>query len=72
MTTEIFDKDLHYKISEPQILNAADYGIPQTRTRCFMVSILSKEHFYHFPEEIKSTITLSDGQKKAEQIMRHF
>lgn len=34
-----------------QILNAADYGIPQHRERCFMVSWLGN-HYYKFPKEI--------------------
>ena len=32
-------KSLNYKITEPQILNAADYGIPQNRRRVFVVGI---------------------------------
>lgn len=35
----IFKKDLHYRITDPQILNAADYGIPQNRRRLFVVGI---------------------------------
>ena len=34
-----------------KILNAKDYGIPQNRRRCFMVSILG-EYNYNFPQEI--------------------
>ena len=36
---DIFMNTLHYKITEPQVLNAADYGIPQTRRRLFVVGI---------------------------------
>ena len=35
----IFENTLGYKISEPQVLNAADYGIPQQRRRLFVVGI---------------------------------
>ena len=40
--------------NEWQILNAADYGVPQHRERCFMVSFLGN-YSYEFPkgEEIK-------------------
>lgn len=35
----IFTDVLRYKISEPKLLNASDYGIPQTRRRVFVVGI---------------------------------
>ena len=38
---------LGYK-SKWEILNAKDYGIPQNRERCFMVSILG-DYYYEFP-----------------------
>ena len=36
---DIFLNTLHYKITEPQVLNASDYGIPQTRRRLFVIGI---------------------------------
>lgn len=42
-----------------QVLNAKDYGIPQNRKRCFMVSILGN-YDYHFPEPQKLNLTLKD------------
>lgn len=36
---DIFMNTLHYRITEPQVLNASDYGIPQTRRRLFVVGI---------------------------------
>ncbi len=35
----IFTAVLNYRITEPQLLNASDYGIPQTRRRVFVVGI---------------------------------
>ena len=45
-----------------QDLNAKDYGIPQSRDRCFCVSILSDEDFldFEFPEAIKLTTVMKD------------
>lgn len=42
-----------------QDLNAKDYGIPQNRNRCFMVSILG-DYTYKFPEPVELTLTLKD------------
>ena len=42
-----------------QILNAKDYGIPQNRERCFMVSILG-EYSYEFPKPFKLKDRLKD------------
>ena len=36
---DVFMNTLHYNITEPQVLNASDYGIPQTRRRLFVVGI---------------------------------
>ena len=46
-----------------KILNAKDYGIPQNRKRCFMVSILGN-YSYSFPRKIKLRYLLKDFIKK--------
>ena len=42
-----------------QVLNAKDYGIPQNRERCFMVSVLG-DYYYEFPQKIKLDKKLKD------------
>ena len=42
-----------------EILNAKDYGIPQNRKRCFMVSVLG-EYAYNFPIKFKREYRLKD------------
>lgn len=42
-----------------KVLNAKDYGIPQNRERCFMVSILG-EYNYTFPRPIPLRLKLKD------------
>ena len=46
-------------MSKYKILNAKDYGVPQNRDRCFMVSWLG-DYFYDFPEPIPLTVRLMD------------
>ena len=41
------------------VLNAKDYGIPQNRERCFLVSILDAA-WYQFPEPVELTLKLKD------------
>ena len=43
-----------------QDLNAKDYGIPQSRNRCFMVSILNGERDFKFPEPIPLNMVMKD------------
>lgn len=51
---KVFTDTLHYKITEPKVLNAADYGIPQNRRRLFVVGIRNdidcKE--FNYPKEL--------------------
>lgn len=42
-----------------QDLNAKDYGVPQNRKRCFMVSILG-DYSYEFPQPIPLKLKLED------------
>lgn len=42
-----------------RILNAKDYGIPQNRERCFMISLLG-DYYYEFPQPIKLEHRLKD------------
>lgn len=42
-----------------EILNSKDYGIPQNRERCFMISILG-DYFYNFPSKVKLKKRLKD------------
>ena len=46
-------------MSKYRILNAKNYGVPQNRERCFMVSWLG-DHYYDFPLPIPLTLHLND------------
>lgn len=48
-----------------QIMNASDYGLPQNRERCFMVSIKSNDFIdYSFPKKIPLQLTVKDLLEK--------
>lgn len=51
-------EDLGYR-NYKQILNSKDYGVPQNRARCFMVSLLG-DYYYGFPRPIKLNNKLKD------------
>jgi DNA (cytosine-5)-methyltransferase 1 len=56
----VFENDLNYRITEPQILNASDYGIPQSRRRIFVIGIREDiecgEFVYPQPIHLKYTM----------------
>lgn len=58
----VFKDDLNYRISEPQILNASDYGIPQSRRRIFAIGIREdiKCADFIYPEPIQLKYTMRD------------
>ena len=41
-------------------LNAKNYGIPQNRDRCYMISLLNTNYDYTFPQPIKLKLRLKD------------
>ena len=58
----VFKDDLNYRISEPQILNASDYGIPQSRRRIFVIGIredINSANF-EYPEPTPLKYTMQD------------
>ena len=53
---------LHYRITEPRVLNASDFGIPQTRRRLFVVGFKdeSQANRFSFPEPVDLKFTMQD------------
>lgn len=65
-TKNIKDFDLWYSFLERlgyqsyyKVLNATDFGIPQNRERCFMISILG-DYNYEFPKGFELELLLKD------------
>lgn len=58
----VFENDLNYRITEPQILNASDYGIPQSRRRIFVVGIREDIECgdFAYPEPTRLKYTMQD------------
>lgn len=54
-----------------KILNAKDYGIPQNRRRCFMVSILGN-YSYSFPRKFTPKFVLRDFASKEEDVPEEY
>lgn len=46
-------------VNKYEVLNAKDFGIPQNRERCFMVSLLG-DYYYEFPKTIPLELRLKD------------
>ena len=58
----VFENELNYRISEPQVLNASDYGIPQSRRRLFVIGIREdiKCKSFSYPKPIELKYTMQD------------
>ena len=46
--------------SKYAILNAKDFGVPQNRKRCFMLSWLGEDYYYDFPHKKPLVVRLKD------------
>lgn len=59
----ILENDLEYRVFDA-VLNSADYGVPQTRNRTYLVCFSSEEADFSFPQKIPLTLTLQDLLEK--------
>ena len=55
----ILTEELGYKVFD-SVLNTADYGIPQTRNRTYIVCFANEQATFAFPEKQTLTLTLQD------------
>lgn len=60
---KILSKDLGYKVFD-DILNTADFGIPQTRNRTYIVCFANETADFHFPAPVPLNLTLQDLLEK--------
>lgn len=56
---QILTENLHLKVYDA-VLNTADYGIPQTRNRTYIVCFSDHNADFHFPQKIKLEKTMQD------------
>ena len=56
---QILENDLGYKVFY-KILNSAEYGIPQTRNRTYIVCFANDKAEFEFPERVELKLTLQD------------
>lgn len=58
----IFRDELHYRVGDEQVLNASDYGIPQTRRRMFIIGIRDDIQCkaFEYPKPVRLKYTLQD------------
>lgn len=55
----VLEEDLGYTVFS-DILNTANFGIPQTRNRMYIVCFANEEVEFKFPDEVKLGLTLQD------------
>lgn len=56
---KILEKDLGYIVFDT-VLNTADYGIPQTRNRTYIVCFANENANFSFPNKMQLSLTLQD------------
>lgn len=54
-----FLNEMGYQNNEPMVLNAINFGIPQDRKRCFIVSVLGKKRLNIVPSDLETNMELN-------------
>lgn len=59
---DVFEHDLNYHIAPPQVLNASDFGIPQSRRRLFVIGIRDDINCkkFTYPEPVELQYSMQD------------
>ena len=55
----ILEEDLNYKVYD-NVLNSADYGVPQTRNRTYIVCFANEKAEFSYPNKEELQLTLQD------------
>lgn len=55
----VLEDELEYKVFDT-VLNSADYGVPQTRNRTYIVCFANNDAAFQFPEKQNLDITMQD------------
>jgi DNA (cytosine-5)-methyltransferase 1 len=71
---DILEKDLHYFVPSPQILNARYFGVPQNRPRIFIVGFREDLNIYHFsyPQPTQQETCLEDILEEKEVSVKYY
>jgi len=71
---DILEKDLHYFVPSPQILNARYFGVPQNRPRIFIVGFREDLNIYHFsyPQPTHQETCLKDILEEKEVSVKYY
>ena len=56
---KILEEDLGYKVFY-NVLNSADYGVPQTRNRLYMICFSDRNIEFEFPKKVELNLCLQD------------
>ena len=55
-------KKIHYKVLLPyQVLNAADFGVPQNRERLFLIAARNDQALANYPTALERRVTIEDA-----------
>jgi len=71
---DILEKDLHYFVPSPQILNARYFGVPQNRPRIFIIGFREDLNIYHFsyPQPTHQETCLKDILEEKEVSVKYY
>jgi len=73
----VLRNDLGYIVPKPQIINAKNFGVPQSRERIFIVGFLKEDYeeqaaHFHYPKPSKKEVCIGDILQKNVPSVKYF